>query len=217
MGWFTRRGRDDVADELGLDDAWRTLAPELGGAVEVRSARSVHVVGRRRGRTFEADVDADGLGPTDVLRMAFGETKRKRQAYRQWRTSLSVSCAAAAERRGTLRSYVDVRDPAWNPRVYDPNAGRAILTDPPTLAAHVLTPAIRAKLLEIAVDVDITIHPDAVRIEHHTKVPQESGFLAGSVIHAYPGPVQRMPASAVAGPPWWIDLLCDIAELAEAR
>jgi hypothetical protein len=41
--------------------------------------------------------------------------------------------------------------------------------------------------------------------------------VAGSVIHQYQGSPLPWPERALAGPPWWIDLLCDLADTLDGR
>jgi hypothetical protein len=56
--------------------------------------------------------------------------------------------------------------------------------------------------------------PREIRIDHHDTAVPGSGanYVAGSFIHQYQGPPPPWPDRAIAGPPWWIDLLYDLAD-----
>ena len=63
---------------------------------------------------------------------------------------------------------------------------------------------------------DVLVHvlPTAICMDHHATALPGSGanYVAGSVIHHYQGAPPPWPERALVGPPWWIDLLCDLAD-----
>lgn len=209
VGWLRGRGGRDE-DEPTLDEAWRTLAARTGLAVhradewEVRADGairgrpvSVHIAGRRRGSEFLA---------------AFTGTNRRR-VHEVWSTELTVGCRNPRGITGTLVSFVDTDDPAWEPGRFDMSLGRVVRADPPELGDLLLDDAVRERLMGLVGDHTITIHADAVRLSAERKASKDGGWFVGVPIHVeYPGAPLPWPERALAGPPWWIDLLCDLAD-----
>jgi hypothetical protein len=206
------RKRD--GDEPSLEDAWTMLAERFDLTVESGGDRSVRVQGRVRDRAVVVEIDGSG-GRSEFGRFLFGlNTISSRNRREKWHTVLSVGCANPSGATGTIMSAVDVRDPAWNPREYDPRNGRTVTTDPTSLAVRVLTPETHEKLMSIVDDLRIDVLPREIRIDHHDTAIPGSGanYVAGSFVHQYQGPPQPWPDRAIVGPPWWIDLLCDLAD-----
>jgi hypothetical protein len=83
----------------------------------------------------------------------------------------------------------------------------------------VLEASIHARLLGMTGDHQILIEPTRIRLTvEDTSQQVQNGYFTGSPLHVeYPGP---WPASfrerALVGPPWWFDLLCDIADAVDA-
>ena len=69
-------------------------------------------------------------------------------------------------------------------------------------------------LMSIMADVQIHVLPNEIRIDDHsTAIPDKgANYVAGSLIHHFQGSPPPMPERAIAGPPWWIDLMCDLAD-----
>ncbi|MEZ5382032.1 MAG: hypothetical protein R2754_09600 [Microthrixaceae bacterium] len=82
------------------------------------------------------------------------------------------------------------------------------------MADRTLTAETRELLMSVSDDIRIEIQPDCVRIDDHAKALPSSGAndVAGSFLHHYQGSAPPWPDRATAGPPWWIDLLCDLAD-----
>lgn len=208
------RGND--ADEPTLGEAWAMLGERLGLEVEVRGERSIRAHGTVRGRAVVVEIEGSG-GRREFARFLFGlNTISSRNQRETWHTVLSVGCANDAG-TGTLVSAVDVRDPAWNPREYDPRNGRKVSTDPPALADLVLTTETREALMSIMDDVRIHVGRTELRIDDEsTAIPGKgANYVAGSLIHHYLGSPQPWPERALVGPVWWIDLMCDLADAVE--
>lgn len=202
------------SDEPTLAEAWTMLAERFDLTVEPGGDRSVRVHGRIRDRAVVVEIDGSG-GRSEFARFFFGlNTISSRNRREKWHTVLSVGCANPSGATGTITSAVDVRDPAWNPREYNPRNGRKVTTDPPSLADRVLTPDTHELLMSIVDDLTIEVLPDQIRIDHHDTAIPGSGanYVAGSFIHQYQGPPRPWPDRAIAGPPWWIDLLCGLAD-----
>ena len=190
------------------------LTDRYGLAVEVRGERSITARGQARGRALAVAIDGRGAR-SELGRFFFGlNTISSRNRREKWHSELSVSCMNPARVTGTIESAVDVTDPAWKPGQYDPRAGRTVRADPPSLGERVLSPDIHERLMSIMDDVTIRIEPTAVLIEDDATAIPDAGanYVAGSVIHHYTGTPPPWPDRAVVGPPWWIDLLCDIAD-----
>jgi hypothetical protein len=72
--------------------------------------------------------------------------------------------------------------------------------------------------MSIVADIVIQVLPDEIRIDHEdTAIPGgAASYVAGSPIHHYQGTAPPWPERALVGPPWWIDLLCDLADALDA-
>lgn len=192
------------------------LGERLGFEVEVRAERSIRARGTVRGRPVVVEIEGSG-GRREFARFLFGiNTISSRNRRETWHTTLAVGCANTAG-TGMLESAVDVRDPAWNPREYDPRNGRKVTTDPAALADRILTAELGEALMNIMDDVRIHVGSDVLRIDDEsTAIPGKgANYVAGSLIHHYMGSPQPWPERALAGPVWWIDLMCDLADAVE--
>lgn len=206
--------RKDYSDEPTLAQAWTMLNERLGLTVEERKERSIRAHGTYRGRMVTVDIDGD-TGSTGFARFLFGlNTISSRNNREKWHTVLSVGCVNPSGATGTIESAVDVRDPAWNPREYNPRNGRNVRADPPALAERVLTADTHERLMTITDDLTISVQATAIIIDdHNTAIPGPgANYVAGSFIHHYQGDPRPWPARAIDGPPWWIDLICDLAD-----
>jgi hypothetical protein len=206
--------RKQDVEEPTLGAAWTMLGERLGMTVEERSSRSISAHGNVRGRMVTVEIDGSG-GKREFGRFLFGlNTISSRNSREKWHTVLSVSCVNPAGLTGTIESAVDVRDPAWNPREYSPRNGRKVRTEPASLADRILTGETHERLMSIMADVQIHVLPNEIRIDDRsTAIPDKgANYVAGSVIHHFQGSPPPMPERAIAGPPWWIDLLCDLAD-----
>ena len=107
-----------------------------------------------------------------------------------------------------------MNDPDWKPGEYDPRNGRHVTADPASLAERILTTDTHERLMSIMDYISVEVQRDAIVLDHrNTAMPGSHGtYVAGSVIHHYQGAPQPWPQRAIAGPPWWIDLLCDLAD-----
>jgi hypothetical protein len=207
-------GRTNDDDQPTLAEAWAMLGERLGLTIEARRDDSIRASGQVRGRDVVVDIERKAAR-SEGWRVLFSvNTISSRNRRDEWHTMLSVSCANPSGMTGTIESVVDTNDPAWNPREYDPRNGRSVTTDPPALAATVLTPDIRERLMNVLGDPTIHVDAAAIRIDDHSTSKPDGGasYIAGSLIHHYQGSPPPLPERAVAGPPWWIDLLCDIAD-----
>ena len=117
--------------------------------------------------------------------------------------------------QGTLTSFQDVHDPAWEPRGFDPSQCRKVVTDPPQLAARILTPPIHDALMRPWDDVTIRIDTAAVRLATQQQASVDLGYFGGCPFHRHPDG-GTMEHRFLVGPPWWIDLLCGIADAVDA-
>ncbi len=206
-------GRNDN-DEPTLGEAWSVLGARLGLVVEERGERSVRAEGVVRGRSVTVEIDGDAAR-SEFARFFFGlNTISSRNRRETWHTVLSVGVANPRKVTGVIESIVDPNDPAWNPREYNPRNGRTVASNPASLAPLVLTHDTHERLMSIMDDVRIEVQPASLRIDHqNTAIPGKGAqYVAGSLLHHYQGPPQPWPERAVAGPPWWIDLLCDMAD-----
>ena len=206
--------RKERNEEPTLGQAWAMLGARLGLTVEELGERSIRAYGYVRGRGVAVTIEGD-TGRTGFARFLFGvNTISSRNSREQWHTVLSVSCVNPSGATGTIASAVDVHDPAWNPREYNPRNGRWVRIDPPALAGRVLTADTHERLMSITADVHVHVQPAAIFIDDHSTALQGPGanYVAGSVIHHYQGEPAPWPERALAGPPWWIDLLCDLAD-----
>lgn len=197
--------------EPTLAQAWQMLGGELGLAVEERGERSVRAVGTVRGRAVEVDIEGTTTGGGFL--MQFRPVQRQRKARQRWHTSLTVGCVNPRGLTGRLRSFVDIQHPDWDPRNFDPTHCRVVDAEPHELAAVVLTDDVRARLASVWGDVEIAVAADHVGVRAEAGTSMEGGFVAGSVIHHPPsGPTLPWPERALAGPRWWVHLLCDVAD-----
>ncbi len=206
------RGKHD--DEPTLGEAWTTLGERLGLAVEGAGERSIRATGTVRGRTVIVEIEGDAARG-EFARFFFGlNTISSRNRREKWHTKLSVACANPSGVTGAIGSMVDVNDPVWKPGEYDPRNGRKVWADPPSLAERVLTADTHERLMSIMDDVRIDVERSAITLDHdNTAIPGSGAtYVAGSVIHHYQGAPAPWPERALAGPPWWIDLLCDLAD-----
>jgi hypothetical protein len=210
-------GRKQETGEPTLAEAWAMLGEQFGLHVEVVDDRSIRARGQVRGRAVRVEIERT-MARSEGWRFLFGvNTISSRNRREKWHTVLAVGCRNPSGITGTIESAVDVDDPAWNPREYDPRNGRFVRTDPPVLAATVLDADTRERLMSIMDDVVIHVDQHELRIDDHSTALPSSGpnFVAGSLIHHYQGSPPPWPQRAVAGPPWWLDLLCDLAEALE--
>lgn len=208
--------RDDDAAKPTLGEAWTMLGERLGLEVDVGGERSIRAHGTVRGRAVVVEIEGSG-GRREFARFLFGiNTISSRNRRETWHTVLSVGCTNTGG-TGMIESAVDVRDPAWNPREYDPRNGRKVITDPPGLADRVLTSESREALMSIMDDVRIHVGQVELRIDDESTALPGKGpnYVAGSLIHHYLGSPQPWPERALAGPVWWIDLMCDLADTLE--
>ena len=201
-------------DEPTLAQAWGMLGTRLGLEVEELGDRSIRAHGTVRGRAVSVEIDGDP-GRSEFARFLAGlNTISSRNRRETWHTVLSVGCANPSGATGTIESAVDVRDPAWKPGEYNPRNGRKVTADPAALADQVLTVETREHLMSIVEDVRIDVAPTAIRLDHRgtTRPGPGAQYVAASVVHHYQGDPLPWPDRALAGPPWWIDLLCDLAD-----
>jgi len=197
-----------------IGQAWNMVGDRLGLSVDERSERSISATGTVRGRPITVEIDGDPAR-SEGWRHLFGvNTISSRNRREKWHTVLSVGCANPSGVTGVLESAVDVRDPAWNPREYNPRNGRKVTTDPPALADRILTPETHETLMSISDDLKIQVQSSALVIDDEsTALPgSQTGYVAASFLHHYQGAPPPWPDRAVIGPPWWIDLLCDLAD-----
>jgi hypothetical protein len=208
MGWFTRNQQRDAAAPT-LAEAWETLGHRLGLEVVAGDERAVRAHGIIRNRPVSVEIRGSQRG--SELLSGMGPTRRKR-VHQRWTTELTVGCRNPAGLEGVLESVTDIHDPEWDPRNFDPSHCRIVRSDPPELAGRIITPSIHERLMGLETDNRIEVRSGDVRVAADTTTGPDVGFIAGSPIHLYPGPPQPWPDRALAGPPWWIDLLCDIAD-----
>ena len=206
--------RKDRDGEPTLAQAWTMLADRLGLAIEERGERSVRAHGNVHGRAVTVEIDGDPARG-EFTRFLFGlNTISSRNRREQWHTVLTVACANPLGVTGTIESAVDPSDPAWNPREYNPRNGRKVSTDPPSLADRMLTTETNERLMSITDDVLIDVQKSSISIDHHgTALPGPGAtYVAGSIVHHYQGSPAPWPDRALVGPPWWIELLCELAD-----
>ena len=201
-------------DGPAVGQAWGMIGGRLGLSVEERSERSIRATGTVRGRSITVDIDGDPAR-SEGWRHLFGvNTISSRNRREKWHTVLSVGCTNPSGVTGVIESAVDVRDPAWNPREYNPRNGRKVTADPSSLADRILTPETHESLMSISDDLKIQVQSAALVIDDEsTALPgSQTGYVAASFLHHYQGDPPPWPDRAVIGPPWWIDLLCDLAD-----
>ena len=189
------------------------LGERLGLTVQQRGDRSVRADGTIGGRRVEVEIGGDAAR-SEFRRFLFGlNTLSSRNRREKWHSTLTVSVVNPERLIGTIESSVDVNDPNWNPREYDPRNGRSVAVDSSGLQ-RVLTPSIHERLMSVMDDIRIDVTATDVRLDDdNTAIPGSgTSYVAGSVLHHYQGTPQPWPERALVGPPWWIDLLCDIAD-----
>jgi hypothetical protein len=207
-------GRKDDDGAPTLAEAWAMIGEQYALAVEETGKRSIRAQGNVRGRAVSVEIDGEPAR-SEFARFFFGiNTVSSRNRREKWHTRLSVGCTNPAGVTGTIRSVVDVNDPAWKPGEYDPRKGRHVTADPASLAERALTADTHERLMSIMDDISVEVQPGAIVLDHHNKAMpgSHSTYVAGSVIHHYQGSPPPWPQRAIAGPPWWIDLLCDLAD-----
>ena len=200
-------------DEPTLAEAWEMLGSRLGLDVEPSDDDRVRATGTVRGRTVTVEIS--GRGSDEGLRgflREFRPAQRQGRARESWHTQVRVSCANPEGLTGWVESVVDVNDPAWDPRNYDPRAGRVVRTDPAHLREKVVTPSVHERLMDILPDVRFTLEEDSLCFDDTSSTSKGGGFVAASPIHGPRGPVVPWPERALVGPPWWIELMCDLAD-----
>jgi hypothetical protein len=206
--------RDD--DEPTLGDAWTMLGEQLGLSVEQRGERSIRATGTVRGRAVTVDIEGEGRsGRKEFGRFLAGlNTISSRNQREKWHTTLTVGCNNPTGVTGTIESSVDLNDPAWKPGEYDPRRGRSVTTTPPDLADRVLTADTHERLMSITEDLQIEVEPTALVIvdDNTTRPGSGANYVAGSFLHHYQGAPPPWPERAIVGPPWWITLVCDLAD-----
>jgi hypothetical protein len=221
MGLFSKKEkpRDDGA--LTLAQTWTILGDQLGLSVEVYEADAIRATGTVNGRAIEVEISADGGGAmtgalSDFVEGASGRRRRGGGKRRPWHTSLVVACVNPRGLAGTLVSVVDLDDPSWDPRNFDPAHCRVVRTDPSELAPTLVTPAVQERMMSVAGDVMIAIGGQRVTLAAEADVKLDAGFIAGSIIHQLPRSILTWPERGTAGPPWWIDTLCVVADAVDA-
>ena len=202
--------------EPTLTEAWGMLGPRLGLNVESSGDDHVRVTGAVRGR--HVTVEISGRASDDGLRgflREFRPAQRQGRARESWQTQLRVSCVNPDGLVGWIESVVDVTDPAWDPRNFDPRAGRVVRSDPVTLRERVVTPGVYERLMDIVGDIRFELDADSLRLDDTSPTSKGGGFVAASPIHSPRGPVVPWPERALVGPPWWIELICDMADVVD--
>jgi hypothetical protein len=220
MGLFSKKAPSD-GGALTLAETWTMLGQQLDLAVEVLGEDAIRASGQVGGRAVEVEIAADGGGAVSgaVSDFAVGLTGRRRKGggkRRPWHTMLAVECANPRGLTGTITSVVDIEDPSWDPRNFDPAHCRVVRADPPDLASTVLTPEVRDRLMSVQGDVSIRVAGNRVNLTADTEVREEAGFIAASVIHQLTTSIPTWPERGLAGPPWWIDALRVVADAVDA-
>jgi len=202
--------------EPTLGEAWTMLGEQLGLSVDERGERSIRATGIVRGRPLTVEIDGEGkTGRKEFARFFAGlNTISSRNQREKGNTVLTVGCTNPSGTTGTIESSVDVNDPAWTPGQYDPRNGRSVHANPQALADLALTADTHERLMSITDDVQIQVQSKAIVIDQHSMAIPGSGanYVAGSFLHHAQGEPQPWPGRAIAGPPWWIDLVCDLAD-----
>lgn len=197
-----------------MAEAWQIIGQRLGLQVVQRGDESIAATGTVRGRAVSVSIEGRQVG-SELLR-SFAPTHRKR-VHQRWNTGLMVSCRNPHGLSGSVEIATDANDPSWNPRIFDPSQCRSVRSSPPDLADVILPPRLRDQLTPVLFDPRFDVTHDSVRLvtkEH--KVGIDGGYFVGSPIHVnYPDAPQPWPERAVAGPIWWIAVLCDIADLVD--
>jgi hypothetical protein len=212
---FTKSGAR--GDTMSLVEAWQALGGRYGLDVTSANSQAIVASGVVRGRSLRVDIHRNRK-PTEPFH-GLAEKRRRMKMRHHWSTEVTVSCSNPLGLQGALQSFIDIRDPSWKPLDVDPSRWRIVRTEPVSLAPHVLDASIHARLLGMNGDHQIFIEPTRIRLTvEDTSEQIENGYFTGSPLHVeYPGP---WPATfrerALVGPPWWFDLLCDIADAVDA-
>ena len=190
------------------------LGQQLGLTIEKRGERSIRATGVVRGRGVTVEIECKAERSEFWRFLASVSTISSRNRREEWHTAIAVACVNPSGATDSIASAVDVNDPAWNPRECNPRNGRRVVADPPALGQRALTADTHERLMSIMDDVRIDVHPQAIVIDDHSTARPGSGanYVAGSLLHHYQGSPPPWPQRAIAGPPWWIDLLCEIAD-----
>jgi hypothetical protein len=213
---FTKSGAQD--DSMSLVEAWRALGERYGLDVTSSNPEAIVATGVVRGRSIRVDIHRNRKASEPFQGMA--EKRRRMKMRHHWSTELTVACANPRGLQGAVQSFVDIRDPAWKPLDVERSRCRIVRTEPASLAHLVLDPSIHARLQGMTGDHQILVEPTQIRLTvDDTSKQVEDGYFTGSPLHVeYPGP---WPATfrerALVGPPWWFDLLGDIADAVDAQ
>lgn len=205
-------------DEPTLAEAWGMLGPRLGLNVEPDGDDRVRATGTVRGHTVTVEISgsASDEGLRGFLR-EFRPAQRQGRARESWHTQVHVSCVNPEGLAGWIESAVDATDPAWDPRNFDPRAGRVVRSDPVELRERVVTPSVHERLMDIVPDVRFELDADSLSLDDTSSTSKGGSFVAASPIHLPRGPVVPWPERALVGPPWWIELMCDLADAVDAK
>ena len=190
------------------------LGQQLGLTIEKRGERSIRATGVERGRGLTVEIECKAERSEFWRFLASVSTISSRNRREEWHTAIAVACVNPSGATDSIASAVDVNDPAWNPRECNPRNGRRVVADPPALGQRALTADTHERLMSIMDDVRIDVHPTTIVIDDRSTARPGSGanYVAGSLLHHYQGSPPPWPQRAIAGPPWWIDLLCEIAD-----
>lgn len=204
---------DDGLPTLG--EAWQMLGQRLGLSVQQPDEHTVHAEGTVRGRRVVADITSHQPKMKAFL-MQFRPPQRQRKERITWNSSLTVSCANPGGLTGFVESVVDIKDPRWDPRNFDPLHCRVVRGEPAALADRVLTPSVRERLMQWVTDARVEVRADHLFLGGEKSTRLDGGYIAGTAMHMYVGSPPPAPERALAGPPWWIDLMCDMADALDA-
>lgn len=148
------------------------LGQRLGLTVEELGERSIRAHGTVRGRGVTVEIEGEAARSEFGRFLAGLNTISSRNRREKWRTVLTVGVTNPSQVSGTVTSAVDLNDPAWNPREYNPRNGRKVVADPPSLAEQVLTAATHELLMSLMDDVRVQVQPTYIRIEdNNTAIP----------------------------------------------
>jgi len=87
---------------------------------------------------------------------------------------------------------------------------------PPPLAQRVLIPSVHQRLVQWITDVRVEVRADHVFLGGEQSTSLDGGYIAGTPIHMFVGAPLPAPERALVGPPWWIDVMCDMADALDA-
>lgn len=199
------------AGEPTLGEAWNTLGQRLGLTVEPHADRSISAHGTVRGRRIDIEIEGDKQRNKVALLMLALNTMGPGSRREKWRSLVTVEIANPRRITGVIESFVDANDPSWKPGQFHPSNGRQVPADNPALA---LSESVRERLMNIIADVRFEVGPQQITFRHENKARPGPGanFVAGSVLHQFRGTPPPWPEQALIGPPWRIELLCDIAD-----